>query len=266
MALFKKIVLLHLFVAVQLVLSQVDKSVVFSGEYQIIKCNAGQPNSMASKLQTLLPKIWTNLQGVLADAAKGTSSTHGYSAFFKTNDNLQTVQTAYQNMAAGKAVSVTASSTSQGRNINPLNLARPSIVCLQEGDPSTAEQYLACTTGPLAGHLLAGTAAQFVMLCPNFFVIPEEPNVGACPRLRRNTMTPNDDSLVLNQQTQLVHELAHVYGIGGGVDGRGRNWRQGEYEPYLLQEVIDLNASDSVNNAQNFAFYYAGKFSSSILS
>jgi len=138
---------------------------------------------------------------------------HGYSAFFKTTENIQNITAIYQNMAAGSLVSKI--HESPGRNINPLNLAWPSLVCIQEGDPATAEYYAAGTTGPLGGRLIAGIAAQYVMLCPNFWVLPEEPEISRCPRVRRNTLTPNDDALVLNQQTQLVHELTHLYGVVG---------------------------------------------------
>ena len=256
---FDGIFLLLLLAATPPTSAQVDMSVVWSGKYQIIKCNAGQTNSMASKLQAILPEVWSNLQDTIRDAAKGTSSSHGYSAFFKTSDNSQLVQAVYQNMAAGKPVSLAADSTSQGRNINPPNLAWPALVCIQPGDPATAEHYLACTTGPLAGHMAAGLADQFVMLCPHFWLLPDEPEISNCPRVRRNTLTPNDNSLVSNRQALLVHEFAHLYGVRGGGESRGLNWREGEYEPYLLQDVVDLSAKNSLNNAQNFAFYYAGK-------
>ena len=56
-----------------------------------------------------------------------------------------------------------------------------------------------------------------------------------------------------------MHELAHLRGIGGGGGSNGLNWRIGQYEPYLLREAVALSAQDSVNNAQNFAFYFAGE-------
>jgi len=256
---FNGIFLLLLLAATPPTSAQVDTSIVWSGKYQIENCNAGQANSMASKLQAILPDIWSNLQDTIKDAAKGISSSHGYSAFFKTSDNIQLVQAVYQNMAAGKPVSLAADSTSQGRNINPLNLARPTILCIQPDDPATAELYLTCTTAPLAGHIAAGVAGQFIMLCPHFWSMPDEPDISDCPRVRRNTLTPNDLSLVSNRQALLVHEFAHLYGVRGGGGSHGLNWREGEYEPYLLQEVVDLNAKNSLDNAQNFAFYYAGK-------
>ena len=97
------------------------------------------------------------------------------------------------------------------------------------------------------------------MLCPSFWQLPLLPDKQLCPKLRRNTLTPNDARLTLNAQTQLVHELAHLQGVGGGGGSNGLNWQNGDYEPYLIQDAVALSANDSVNNAQNFAFYFAGE-------
>ena len=97
------------------------------------------------------------------------------------------------------------------------------------------------------------------MLCPEFWTLPPEPDIHSCPRVRRNILSPNDGSLVRDMQSQLVHELAHLHGVGGGSGTNGLGWRMGQYEPYLLQEAVDLSAEASINNAQNFAFYYAGE-------
>lgn len=100
---------------------------------------------------------------------------------------------------------------------------------------------------------------RYILLCPNFWRLPLLPDSRLCPKVRRNTLTPNDARLVLNAQSVLVHELAHLYGVGGGGGSRGFHWQTGEYEPYLLQETVDLSAGNSTNNAQNFAFFFAGK-------
>jgi len=97
------------------------------------------------------------------------------------------------------------------------------------------------------------------MLCPRFWHLPLLPDSRQCPKVRRNTLAPNDVRLVMNAQSQLVHELSHLYGVGGGGDRRGLNWQMGEYEPHLLQEVVDLSAGNSINNAQNYAYYFAGE-------
>ncbi len=143
--------------------ARADGSLVYSGEYEIRKCNAGQPNSMASKLQKMLPLLWSDLQMTIADVTKRTQSTHGYSAFFKMNDSIPEVQSVYRDMADGKKVDKTnAVLTSPGRNVDPINLANPGLICIQDGDPSTAAHYLACTTPTRAGGMIAAVGAQYV--------------------------------------------------------------------------------------------------------
>ena len=238
--------------------STVDMSIVRSGRYQIMKCNAGQPDSMASKLQAILPRIWVNLQEVIAETEKGTSSSHGYSAFFKSNDSIQTVQAIYQRIARGDFVSIAADGNSQGRNINTLNLAPPSFVCVQEGDPALLEYWLSCTTGPLAGQIIAGIAQQFIVLCPMFWTLPEMPNIGNCPRVRRNTLTPNDDTLISNQQSRIVDVLSTLYGVEPTAGLPEIDWEEATYEPYLIQDAVAQDTDSSVRNPHNFAYYYAG--------
>ena len=56
-----------------------------------------------------------------------------------------------------------------------------------------------------------------------------EPEEGACPQVRRGVVTPNGDELSAFQQSQLVHELAHLYGSDGAVPGGlgdGGRWRR----------------------------------------
>jgi len=68
---------LSAFTFVQSVFSQVSSQpldITRSGNYVLRNCGAGVPNGYAGKLQTMLPEIYQNLQGVIADAALGTSS------------------------------------------------------------------------------------------------------------------------------------------------------------------------------------------------
>lgn len=143
--------------------ARADESLVYSGNYEIRKCNAGQPNSMASNLQRILPMVWSNLQMTIADAKKGTQSTHGYAALFKTNSNIREVQGVYQDMAAGRPVDKTnAVLSSSDRHVDPSNLAKPRFVCIQDEDPSSTANYLACQTNTGAGGMIAAVGAQYV--------------------------------------------------------------------------------------------------------
>lgn len=58
-------------------------------------------------------------------------------------------------------------------------------------------------------------------------------------------------NLRTTQFAVLVHELVHVY-----------NRFDAREEVYDLQDVVGLNATRSLENAQNFASYAAGEFGS----
>lgn len=212
-----------------------------SGNYVIRNCNAGESGSMAEQLQTLLPQIYDNLQGVIADAALGTNSQHGFSALFKKNDSIDFVQGIFKAMAAGKPVPI----HTEGRTTNPLlNLGWPTIVCVDpEEQPNIAR---GCATELVP----AGNDGQYVMLCPLFWEIEKEAASWDCPRVRRNTLTPNDDTLAVNQQAALVHELAHMYGV---------TLPNKDDESYRIGDAVDLDEENSLQNAANFAYFYAGK-------
>ncbi|KAA6412471.1 MAG: hypothetical protein FRX48_03462 [Lasallia pustulata] len=68
------------------------QDLVRSGNYQILFCGAGTANFRASQLQASLPNVLNNLKAVLADVKLGTKSTHGFAAFFKTDESIPTVQ------------------------------------------------------------------------------------------------------------------------------------------------------------------------------
>ena len=157
-----------------LIAAGADNSLVYSGKYEIRKCNAGQANSMASKLQKVLPMVWSNLQTTIADSKKGIASAHGYSAFFKQNENIPAVQKIYTNIASGNPVDRTnAALRSPGRHINPLNLASPGFICIQNGDPGSLQAYLACTgaLGPGGvSSMIAAVGAQYVFQTPTSYL------------------------------------------------------------------------------------------------
>ena len=223
-----------------------------SGTYLILKCDAGNPNSRAAKLQALLPQIFTTLQAVIADASLGTASRHGYATFFQNDDNIASVQGIYRNIAAGSPVSL----PQEGRTVNPLFDIWPTLVCIQPGDTTFIKIAALCELGAAAGIF----EKRFVALCPNFWEWEEAAGSLDCPRVRRNTLTPNTDDLTRNQQGMLVHELAHIYGVTSNKD-----WKEGEFETYNINDAANLDVADALLNAQNYAYYYSGKYSQSFL-
>jgi len=221
-----------------------------SGNYQIRNCNAGRPNSQAAELLNLLPQIYDNLVAVIEDAKKGTASDHGYEAFFHNNNNVPYVQSIFTKIAKGVPVPL---QNTEGRATNPLmNLGWPTIVCIQPGDPETLGLKSGCDEH---SNVPAGTQDNYVVLCPLFWESDKEAESFDCPRVRRNTLTPNDDDLVRNQQAVLVHELVHVYGVVNHL-----RWQDGNFEKYKLRDAADLDEEQALRNAPNFAYYYSGQY------
>ena len=219
-----------------------------SGHYQIRNCNAGRTGSKASALQALLPRIYNTLQTVIADAALGHSSIHGFESFFHGDENIPYVQSIFKKIAAGDPVPL----STQGRVTNPLlNLGYPTIVCLQPGYQDTAGLYAGCNDNP---GVSAAIQDHYVVLCPLFWEQESRAESFNCPRVRRNTLTPNDNDLIRNQEADLVHELAHIYGVDPGT-----RWQDGIYETYRVRDATNLDEESALKNAPNFAYYYAGK-------
>ena len=241
--------LLRILSLLQLVFAQ-NLDLARSGLYLIRNCNAGQTGSKAEYLQNLLPQIYANLQRVIADTELGDHSTHGFEAFFHSNDSIPFVKGVYQDIATGSFIK-TAMNTG-GRALNPLfDYKFPTFVCIQDGDPQTAGMRSGCDKN---FNVPAGVQDNFIILCPLFWEYEPAAESFSCPRVRRNTMTPNDDSLALNQQALLVHELSHIYGVR--PDGR---WQDGVMESYKIRDAFDLDEEAALKNAPNFAYYYAGK-------
>lgn len=220
-----------------------------SGNYRILKCNAGQQGSLASDLVTLLPRIWNNLQAVITDANHGTASQYGFETFFHGNNNIAYVKEIFQFMADGSPVPL----PTEGRATNPLlNLGYPTIVCIQPGDPQTALPYATCEAE--LDMIAATSANNFIALCPAFWEYPTEATIDKCPRVRRNTLTPNTDALKLNQEGIIVEELAHIYGVVPA-----QSWQEGILETYRIRDAADLDEQSALENGPNFAFYYSGE-------
>lgn len=92
----------------------------------------------------------------------------------------------------------------------------------------------------------AGRQNNLIILCPLFWLLQEQASSAKCPQVKRNTLTPNDDTLAVRQQGVLVHELAHVYG---------------DHEQYNIRNASNLTPADALLNTPNYAFYYSGKYS-----
>lgn len=212
---------------------------VSSGNYLIHLCNSGQPDSEASKLQDLLPQVYNGLQKVIADLQLGTASTHGYSAFFKDDSSKAKILRVYQRMAVGASVAL----GGQGRNINPITIRHPTFVCANNV-PETDLLYQQCMHAPNS-PLMSWRQTELMPLCPLFWTIKKQARLSDCPLVVANTLTPNDDRLLKNQEALLVGNLVHLYHrVSGDM-------------VVTITDASALNVSESLKHPPNYALYYA---------
>ena len=209
---------------------------VSSGNYLIHLCNSEKPDSEAFELQALLPQVYAGLQLVIADLQLGTASLHGYSTFFKDNSSIAVVLQIYQAMAAGSSVAL-------GRNRNVIR--QPTFICANDA-PSTDLLYKYCVRKPDTATLI-WKHSELLLLCPFFWTIKSKAILPDCPLVVANSLAPNDNRLVGNQEALLVGNLVHLY--HDILDELVTT----------ITDVSELNVSESLLNPSNYAFYYAGE-------
>lgn len=82
--------------------------------------------------------------------------------------------------------------------------------------------------------------------------LPTGLTADSCPdivgRRSRRRFSPNNDALMRSQFAAVLHELVHLYNPFE---------EEGFKETYLIQDLVDLNATDSLQNAQNYVAYAA---------
>ncbi len=224
-----------------------SRDTVSSGNYLIHLCDSGKPNSNAIHLQELLPQINANLQAVIADAHLGTASKRGYGAFFKTNDSIHEVIRVYEQMAAGTDVIIR---SIPGRQLPGPLAARPTFVCIND-IPGTGAIHQQCVNEHSTTRLVVWEDSELIALCPLFWDQKKVPLRNDCPRLKGNTLTPNNMQLSSNQEAMIVYGLTHLY----------VNVTKWPNMALNIQDAVDLNETDSLANPTNYALYYAGQCS-----
>lgn len=222
---------------------------VASTTYLIRKCNYGEANSEASYLQGLLRQINLHLEDVIADAQLGTGSNKGYSAFFKTNENVHEVLRVYKQMAVQEDILVPSILNASTLEPKP---ARPTFVCVND-NPDDGSTYRQCVNEGSQFPIVAMPETETIALCPLFWHETRVPLARTdCPRLGGNTVSPNIRELYQNQEAMIVFKLAELY---GKVDKTSNVATK-------IQDAVDLDAKDSIESPYNFALYYAGQYSS----
>lgn len=212
---------------------------VSSGNYLITRCNSGLPGSEASKMQTLLPQLYDGLQKVIADLQLGTASTHGYSVFFKNDSSKAEVLQVYQRIAAGTSIGV-----GRRHHTDAISLRRPTFICAND-TPETDFLYQTCIGAPRV-PLMSWVNTELIPLCPLFWTIKKQVEPIDCPLVVANTLTPNDDRLLQNQEALLVGSLVHLYHDFYSYDDMIT----------FITDASELSASSSLKNPPTYALYY----------
>ena len=212
-----------------------------SGNYLILYCNANTTGSYAAYLQVLIPYMQSSLEAVLRDLDRGTASP-AFHAFFKTNNNLETVRQVFTDIINGPDVLTVDTMR------NDTRWAPPSLVCADADEPFLDHLLDECNsfTRPIAYIF---QPARIVSICPLFWTVPRIARKRACPLVANGKLLTEPWNLRTTQYAILVHEMVHVY-------NRFDDSRQ---EVYDLEDVVGLDAIRSVENAQNYASYAAGQ-------
>lgn len=211
-----------------------------SGNYLVLFCDANTTGSHAADLQNLIPYMQSNLQAVLRDLDRGTASP-AYRAFFKTTSNLDAVRQVFTDIINGPDV------LSVGA-LNDTRWSPPTLVCADAGEPFLQHLLDHCNT-PNRPVMDVLQPAKIVSVCPIFWTLPRVARKAACPWVANGELLTEPWNLRTTQYAVLVHELVHVY-----------NRFDAREEVYDLADVVGLNATRSLENAQNFASYAAGEW------
>ena len=215
--------------------------------FLVVNCNA--PHTL--QLRTILPHLVSNVPSIVADIKHGIASRHGFRSFFKSNDNKKDVQAVFESIAHALPIFAT--------HPDVAGLRPPTILCYDRRgtDEVDARNYREDCVGKAGSNFISGASSMHsiasVALCDLFWLLPTEPTIEQCPIItgnRRYRKLENAIELVKNQYSILIHEFTHLY-----------NKHDPPYdyaETYGLQGSIDLNATESLKNPANYAYYAAG--------
>lgn len=211
-----------------------------SGNYDIVYCKANEAPSHADYLKALIPYIQSILEdSVLPDLERGIASP-AYKAYFKTNSNLDAVRQVFTDIISGRNVIYTAG--------NVTSRAPPTLVCAETDEPYVQPLRLMdrCNlpSRPVMSILQPN---KVVSICPIFWTLSHGARKAACPWVSNGEIiSPDAWNLVTTQFAVFVHEMAHMY-----------NEYDAREEVYDVKNAVALNATRSLENAQNFAYYAA---------
>ena len=185
------------------------------------------------------------------------SSFHGYSNFFKTEENKGAVREVYAKIQRGEALHL--------RSRKGPKTETPKIICLGEDEDEShvtgiGNLFDFFCSGAYAQH---APVAQFrrteiVVLCPSFFRLDPWPSIAWCPRSANGVPQPYGDKLLRTQYALLVRVLAGLYTPTTRLASESP-WM--DTAPASLNDVAGLDGTVAVGTRDSYAYYAAGESS-----
>ncbi|KAL8639521.1 MAG: hypothetical protein Q9226_008861 [Calogaya cf. arnoldii] len=214
---------------------------------------------MTPKLNSILGflfQIKPHIEAVIADAKLGTRSSHGYTAFFKSNTNMRAVINKYQALLDVSPVIVSA----ERAKFIGTHTPQPSFQCIKEDDPESADIMARCNRtfrSDLTSHYpaIVHTGTERISICPDFYKTKQYPAPKQyCPTLGANgNFKPADGSLMTNGFAYMVYALVKMY-------------NRELYTTYInsnrlldMQHAVELKSRQSLLSAESYGFYAGGE-------
>ena len=221
----------------------------------------GGQSSNALVLADAISTMQYNIEHkVLVDLQQGVASQHGFTAFFKTNDNKDAVTSLYQKIALGDGF-MDRCTIVPYENIT---FTCPEVTEYSADGPD------GCARNIRISAFYRTELPYLVNICPTFYRLPKTADPRRCPSVRKNKMT--ETGLSFTQVGTLVHELGHIYGADPApdlpcsvtTDENAIVNASDVLEVYRAQACAELPANRQILNAQNFALYYSGRSSATV--
>ena len=221
---------------------------VMSGNYGIFNCGTN-----ATGIVTLLETLRSTLEEVLQDLDSRRSS-RAFNTFFKDIRNAPYVRQVIQNITSDSPTSVI---DTGHRNFPGFVCATaPRQVWWTSGDGEETDAYDRCLQHDrvAASSILSTADFPLIVLCPYFFEWPAIPPISkhSCSKVdsQSNAFADNGLGMIVFQMWAVMHELVHMYIY----------WSSGaELDLYDINQCLHLPESETVQNAQNYAFYAASQ-------
>lgn len=220
--------------------------------YTIEYCGNSKP-----AIEYAITLAQTTMIQPLGDIQRGISSTHGYTAMYKSNVFKPFLQNFMANILH---LPVTQAA---GR------VQEPAFVCVK---PDTGQRYN-IGYDPLDRCAQTGVTSFWakdtviVFLCPSFTTLkfqplftPGGPRDVYCPVVQKNVFVGQSDPLVKYQNYDLIHQLAHLYLQDGGLTNQTEPKEVTDWNSCVGLGWTPFEGGPSVKNPFNLIYYVACEY------